>query len=137
MGELPARVHKGQWTPLVDGTTYNSIHEFNCSLKICRDSFGVKLCRCPPYAMIIGRQKQNVSNAILYLKNALKMFEQSQLVRPQEVILPPSRLVTLLDSNAANNKKPPPKPRIITIPQWLVSDASFQRRIQDGIFGHD
>lgn len=139
--ELSAEIHDGELTYLIpysiDGKTHDSIHQVNCTFKLCRDSFGVKLFSCRPYVMIMGKQAMNVSQAIVIAKNTLKMFKQNkmaQLVKDM-YYLPPSQLGTLMNSNAANNKAPP-KPRIVSIPGWLMSDVSFQSHIQAGLFDH-
>ena len=137
--ELPAEIHDGELTYLIpysiDGKTHDSIHQVNCTFKLCRDSFGVKLFSCRPYVMIMGKQAMNVSQAIVIAKNTLKMFKQNkmaQLVKDM-YYLPPSQLGTLMNSNAANNKAPP-KPRTVSIIGWYISEVSFQSHIQDELF---
>jgi len=57
---------------LVTNEVYEEMHRLGCTLKVCSESFGIKLLRCQPYAMIMGRQKRNVGEAIGFVKGGIK-----------------------------------------------------------------
>jgi len=140
--DFPAEVHDGVMkyiiSPFVSGETYYQIHQANCTMKICRDSFGVKLFRCRHYALILGKQAKSVSAALVIAKNALKRFKQNKMYQTSYALLDnpvPSRWDGLPDSKKVN-KKVAPKPVIVAIPEWLMLDVSFQQQIKDGLFGN-
>jgi len=76
------------WANVVDLSPYNKecyallvtkevneeMHRLRCTLKVCRESFGIKLLRCHPYVMITGRQKRNIGEAIDFVKRELKKY---------------------------------------------------------------
>jgi len=61
-----------EWhTSLVKKEVNEEMHELRCTLKVCRENFGVKLVRCRPYVMIMGRQKTSTGAAIDFVKRVL------------------------------------------------------------------
>lgn len=135
--DLPCYMHEGEMkylaSPFADGETFEQMHKANCALKLCKESFGVKLVRCPPYAFIFGKQVNNVSSALVVGRNALKRFKQNNMALISQASvnkpLPPSRWDGLLDSNSVS-KKVAPKQRIVAIPEWLILDVAFQQQIE-------
>jgi len=77
--ELPADVWEGglqYFAPLfLDYRTQDSIHQADCTVELCRDSFSVTLERCQHYALVFGKTARTVSDAIIMTKNALKLFK--------------------------------------------------------------
>jgi len=59
-------------TSLVKKEVNEEMHKLWCTLKICRENFGVKLFRCRPYVMIMGRHKASTGAAIDFVKRVLK-----------------------------------------------------------------
>lgn len=62
--------------PFISKESENELHMLKCTVKICTDSFDIKLQHCHPYAMIMGRQKKNVGIAIQFIKRAIKNFQK-------------------------------------------------------------
>ena len=56
--------------------TDEEMHRLKCTLKVCHDSFGVRLERCKPYVIVFGKQKGNVGKAFEYVMKALKKYMQ-------------------------------------------------------------
>ena len=66
--------NKECYTSLVTNEVNEEMHRLRCTLKVCRESFGIKLLRCYPYVMIMGLQKRNVGAAIDFVKRELKKY---------------------------------------------------------------
>ena len=64
---------------LVMNEVYDEMHRLGCTLKVCRKSFGIKLLRCQPYVMIMGRQKRNIGEAIGFVKEGIKNTSAKEL----------------------------------------------------------
>jgi hypothetical protein len=136
--DLPCEVHEGELkylvTPFLDGDTFDQMHQANCIMKICTENFGVKLIRCRPYALILGKQVKNMYSALLVTKNALKRYKQNKIGLACNPV-PSSRWASSSVSNAvAATKQGALKPRIITIPEWLFEDISFREEIRGVYF---
>ena len=62
--------------PFISKVTDDKVHNLKCTIKICMDNFNVELCRCDPYAMIIGRQKCNVGIALKFVRKAILEYRK-------------------------------------------------------------
>ncbi|KAL7548683.1 hypothetical protein ACHAWF_011957 [Thalassiosira exigua] len=146
-------------TNRLDGKIYDMIHEVNCSVKLCQENFGIKLFRCQPYALVFGRRLEDVGQAMVIAKKALKEKNVQHTTAEigtaaedipvnkwlNENLLPHSQSTGLSDSSAGGKttryrsrpRQRDAKPRVVTIPLWLLSDANFQQQIEDGLFGNE
>ena len=132
--DLPCEVNEGELkylvTPFLDSDTFDQMHQANCNMKLCSDNFGVKLIRCRPYALIFGKQVKDTCSGLLVAKNALKRSKQNKMALACNPV-PPSRWANFSASNAVVvTKQGALKPRVITIPEWLFEDVSFQEEIR-------
>ena len=140
--DLPAEVHDGElkfsFAPFAKGAFVESLHGTSCTVKICRESFGVKLSFCRPYVMIFGSQVKSVSQAIVITKNALKQYKQLRVVQISQCMSKqaglPSQIGGAMSSLNTMSKKANPKPIIMTLPSWLVSTESFRYQIEGTFF---
>jgi hypothetical protein len=78
---LPSFINKNLelkylFPPLLFKETELEMHNLKCIVKYCGDNFDIKLEHCNPYAMIIGRQKNNVLKAIEFIKMSIKKCQQ-------------------------------------------------------------
>ena len=121
--------------PSIDGKSYDEIHNAKCTLKICKDNFNVKLSRCKPYALILGKQVKNVSAAIVVIKNAIKRFRQiSEVPSLQSLTVTSSRTLNdhmpLFGVSNRSRAQFINNARKVAIPMWLVSDPNFRERVR-------
>ena len=83
--DLPCEVHEGELkyivTHLLDGDTFDQMHQSNCTMKLCREYFGVKLIRCRPYALIFGKQSKDICSGLLVAKNALNVTSRTRWLK--------------------------------------------------------
>jgi len=65
------------FTPaLTTRRVYEEMHRLRCTLKICRDSFGIEMRHCQPYVMILGRQKTDVAKAIYFIRSSINELQR-------------------------------------------------------------
>ena len=59
---------------LVTQAVNEEMHRLVCTLKVCRESFGIRLIHCHPYVMIMGHHKSTIGVAIDFVERELKKY---------------------------------------------------------------